>query len=86
MGLSQRDMEILEFEGSWWASPGSKASAIRQRLGISPTHYYRRLAMLVESPDAMEHAPLLVRRLRLRRSQRRRDRFEGAAQPHHPRR
>jgi Protein of unknown function (DUF3263) len=86
MGLSERDREILEFEESWWAHPGSKASAIRERLGISPTQYYRRLGELVESSDAMAHAPLLVRRLRLRRRQRRRDRFEGAAQPHDPRR
>jgi len=86
MGLSQRDKEILEFEESWWVHPGTKASAIRERLGLSPTRYYRCLAELVESSEAMEHAPLLVRRLRLRRSQRRRDRFEGAVQPHHPRR
>jgi hypothetical protein len=86
MGLSERDREVLEFEESWWAHPGSKAAAIRERLGISPTHYYRHLAELIESAAAMEHAPLLVRRLRLRRRQRRRDRFEGAAQPHDPRR
>ncbi len=86
MGLSQRDKEILEFEESWWVHPGTKASAIREQLGLSPTRYYRCLAELVESSEAMEHAPLLVRRLRLRRNQRRRYRFEGAAQPHHPRR
>jgi Protein of unknown function (DUF3263) len=86
MTLSERDRQILEFEESWWVQPGNKASAIRDQLGISPTRYYRQLAVLVESPDAMAHAPLLVRRLRLRRLQRRRDRFEGAVQPHDPRR
>jgi len=86
MVLSQRDKEILEFEESWWTRPGSKASAIRDRLGLSPTRYYRLLAELVESPEAMAQSPLLVRRLRLRQSRRRRDRFEGAAQPNHPRR
>jgi len=86
MGLNDRDREILAFEESWWANPGSKADAIRDRLGMSPTQYYRHLGALVESPTAMEQAPLLIRRLRLRRVQRRRDRFEGAAQPHNPRR
>jgi Protein of unknown function (DUF3263) len=86
MTLSERDRQILDFEESWWVQPGSKASAIRDQLGMSPTRYYRHLAELVESEDAMAHAPLLIRRLRLRRRQRRRDRFEGAAQPHDPRR
>ncbi|HUO49041.1 MAG TPA: DUF3263 domain-containing protein [Acidimicrobiales bacterium] len=86
MGLSDRDREILAFEESWWATPGSKGDAIRDRLGISSTQYYRHLGALVESSEAMEHSPLLVRRLRLRRVKRRRDRFEGAAQPHDPRR
>ncbi|HXX91673.1 MAG TPA: DUF3263 domain-containing protein [Acidimicrobiales bacterium] len=86
MSLSERDRKILDFEESWWAHPGSKATAIRERLAMSPTRYYRILGELVESPEAMEHAPLLVRRLRLRRRERRRDRFEGAVQPHNPRR
>jgi len=86
MTLTDHDREILAFEESWWVSPGNKADAIRARLGISPAKYYRHLSELVDSAEAMEHAPLLVRRLRLRRLQRRRDRFEGAAQPHDPRR
>ena len=53
MGLSDRDREILAFEESWWANPGSKADAIRDRLGISPTQYYRHLSSLVESAEAM---------------------------------
>ncbi|HTS14721.1 MAG TPA: DUF3263 domain-containing protein [Candidatus Sulfotelmatobacter sp.] len=86
MGLSDRDRDILAFEESWWVTPGSKGDAIRNRLGMSPTQYYRHLGGLVESSEALEHWPLLIRRLRLRRMQRRRDRFEGAAQPHDPRR
>jgi len=86
VGLSDRDRDILAFEESWWVTPGSKGDAIRNRLGMSPTQYYRHLGGLVESSEALEHWPLLIRRLRLRRMQRRRDRFEGAAQPHDPRR
>jgi len=86
MTLNAEDRHILEFEGSWWTRPGAKATAIRERLGISPTRYYRRLGELVDTTEALHHAPLVVRRLRRRRHERRRDRFEGAAAPHHPRR
>jgi hypothetical protein len=85
MTLTDADREILDFEQSWWTRPGSKAGTIRKHLGISPAVYYRRLAELIDLPAALEHAPLLVRRLQRRRAQRRKDRFEGAALPHQPR-
>ena len=84
MGLTDQDRRILDFEESWWTRPGAKASGIRQRLGMSPTGYYRRLAELVDTDEAQEHAPLVVRRLRRRRSMQRRGRFETTAAPHHP--
>ena len=86
MGLTDQDREILEFEESWWTRPGAKATAIRERLGMSPTRYYRRLAELVDAGEALEHAPLVVRRLRRRRRDLRRGRFESTAEPQHPRR
>jgi len=86
MGLTDQDRDILEFEESWWTRPGAKASAIRQRLGMSPTRSYRRLAELVDVEEALEHAPLVVRRLRRRRRDLRRGRFESTAEPQHPRR
>ena len=85
MPLSDTDRALLDFEESWWQRPGAKATAIRRLFGVSPSAYYRRLAVLVDSAEAMAHAPLLVRRLRLRRSTRRRHRFEGAAAPDHQR-
>jgi hypothetical protein len=63
MALTDRDLEILDFEESWWTRPGAKASGIRQRLGMSPTGYYRRLAELVDTGEALDHFPLVVRRL-----------------------
>jgi hypothetical protein len=84
MGFTDQDRRILDFEESWWTRPGAKASGIRQRLGMSPTGYYRRLAELVDTDEAQEHAPLVVRRLRRRRSMQRRGRFETTAAPHHP--
>jgi hypothetical protein len=86
MGLTDQDRQILDFEESWWTRPEAKASGIRKRLGMSPTGYYRRLAELVDTGEALDHAPLVVRRLRRRRLDQRRGRFESTAAPHHPRR
>jgi hypothetical protein len=87
MALNKRDQQILEFEQSWWTRPEKKAAAIRSHFGISPTHYYRQLAELTDSDTALEHFPLLVRRLRRRRMERRRGRYEGnAPEQQHPRR
>ncbi len=77
MGLSDRDKAILDFERSWWREPGSKEVAIREQLGISATRYYEVLNALLESPEAMEYDPLVVRRTRRVRERRRRARFEG---------
>jgi hypothetical protein len=86
MGLTDQDRQILDFEESWWTRPEAKASGIRNRLGMSPTGYYRRLSELVDTSEALGHAPLVVRRLRRRRLDQRRGRFETTAAPHHPRR
>ncbi len=86
MPLTERDRKILDLEGSWWTIRCPKASQIRE-LGMSRSQYYAALRRLAGSVDALEHAPLVVRRLRRQQSERRRDRFEGrAVQPHRPRR
>jgi len=77
MALSERERAILDYERSWWLEPGPKEAVIRRRLGLSPTRYYRLLAELAESPDAMDYDPLVVLRIRRERSRRRRERFEG---------
>ena len=77
MALTERDRAILDFERSWWSEPGSKESAIRARFALSPTRYYRILAELLDSTDALAYDPLVVRRLRRVRDRRRRARFEG---------
>jgi hypothetical protein len=77
MPLSERDQAILDFERSWWAEPGPKELAIRQRFDLSATRYYQVLGALLESPDAVEYDPLVVRRLRRMRDRRRRARFAG---------
>ncbi len=77
MALTGADQAILEFERSWWLRPGSKAAAIRTELSMSPSAYYRRLTALIDRPEAEHADPLLVRRLRRARSDRRRTRHIG---------
>jgi len=77
MSLSDRDRAIIDFERSWWAEPGSKEVAIRARFDLSATRYYQLLGQLLDSPDALDYDPLLIRRLRRMRDRRRRARFEG---------
>jgi hypothetical protein len=77
VALTERDRAILSFERSWWQLPGSKAAAITERFGLSPTRYYQLVNALLDDPDALAADPLVVRRLRRARRDRRRVRFEG---------
>lgn len=77
VSLSERDQAILDFERSWWMEPGPKEAAIRDRFDLSATRYYEILNALLESPEAIEYDPLVVRRLRRLRDRRRRARFES---------
>lgn len=77
MDLTDRDRAILDFERSWWVQPGSKTAAIRAQLALSATRYYELLGTLVDSTEAEAYDPLVVRRLRRVRSDRRRARYEG---------
>lgn len=70
--LPERDAGILEFEGREWSHPGAKEEAIRVELGLSTARYYQRLNAVIESPAALAHDPMLVRRLRRLREARRR--------------
>ncbi|MDK8307329.1 DUF3263 domain-containing protein [Corynebacterium imitans] len=62
--LSDSDRTLLDFEARAPRSLGAKEEAIRQELGLTPTRYYQRLNLLLESPEALAYAPQLVRRLR----------------------
>lgn len=65
--LSDSDRALLDFEARAPRSLGAKEEAIRQQLGLTPTRYYQRLNLLLESPEALTYAPQLVRRLRVLR-------------------
>lgn len=77
MPLTDREMAILDFERTWWTQPGSKEAAIRQCFDLSGSRYRSMLNGLLDSEDALAYDPLVVRRLRRRRDDRRRSRYEG---------
>jgi Protein of unknown function (DUF3263) len=77
MELSERSREILDFERTWRALPGTKAAAIRERFGMSDSRYYRLLNALLDEPGVAAYDPLVVKRLRRRRDRRRRARFDS---------
>ncbi|MFE5341798.1 DUF3263 domain-containing protein [Isoptericola sp. NPDC056578] len=72
--LSDRDREILAFERQWWKYAGAKEQAVRELFGLSATRYYQVLNALIDSPAALAHDPMLVKRLRRMRSTRQRAR------------
>jgi hypothetical protein len=75
MPLTTRERAILDLERGWWTQPGSKEQAIRREVKVSPTRYYALLADLIESVEALDYDPLVVRRLRRGRDLRRRARY-----------
>lgn len=66
-GLDETDREILALENRRWKYQGAKEMVIRRRLGLSPTRYYQRLNVLIDTRAALEHDPMLVARLRRQR-------------------
>lgn len=71
---------VLDFEKHWWKHQGNKAAQIQARLALSTARYYRLLNAAIDHPSAVEHDPMLVKRLRrlreVRKAQRRRSRGE----------
>lgn len=62
--LTVGDRAILDLERTWWTEPGTKEAAIRDRVGMDASDYYRRLGKLLSEPAADDYDPLTVRRLR----------------------
>lgn len=74
--ISERHQAMLEFERTFWTLDEPKPAAIRARFQCSVDEYYAELNELVEHPAAMEHDPLVVRRLQRQRLRRRRERLD----------
>jgi len=78
-GLSDRDRGILEFERQWWKFAGAKEQAIRELFDMSTTRYYQVINTLIDTPEAMEFDPMLVKRLRRMRESRQQARSASRA-------
>ena len=72
--LTERDRSVLAFERQWWKYAGAKEQAIRELFDMSATRYYQVLNALIDSPAALAHDPMLVKRLRRMRASRQRAR------------
>ncbi|GAA1155230.1 DUF3263 domain-containing protein [Ornithinicoccus hortensis] len=72
--LSDRDRRIIDFERQWWKYAGAKEQAIKDLFDMSATRYYQVLNQLVDSPAALAHDPMLIKRLRRMRAQRQKSR------------
>lgn len=69
-GLSERDQAVLGFERQWWKYSGAKEAAIRELFDMSATRYYQLINSLIDTPEALEFDPMMVKRLRRMRSSR----------------
>jgi hypothetical protein len=61
--LSQQQLDILDFERHWWRRADAKEQGIRDRFDVSAARYYQMLNTVIDSPIAMIHDPMLVKRL-----------------------
>ena len=76
--LSERHAAMLDFERSWWDDDEPRDQVIRRRFQCSPEEYHVELSAVLEDPAALEHDPLVVRRLERLRLRARRARHDGA--------
>jgi hypothetical protein len=77
--LTDRERAIIDFERDWPTLDvdASKEQTIREILAISSARYYEILASLLDVKAAIDYDPLVIRRRRRSRDERRRQRFEG---------
>jgi len=68
--LTDEHRDILDFERAWWRYAGAKEAAVRDRFSLTLTRYYQVLNWVIDQPEALEHDPLGVRRLRRLRAHR----------------
>jgi len=70
LGLTPLEIEILEFERTWWRHAGAKESSIKELFNLTPPAYYQMLNNLIDRPAALMAQPILVKRLLRLRDQR----------------
>ena len=80
MALTERDRALLEFERTWWTLDTPKDVVLAERFSLTPEHYHRVLIDLVDRPEALEHEPIVVRRVLRARERRHHNRFDRGAE------
>lgn len=80
VALTDLECSILDFERNWWAEPGPKETAIVEKFELTTTQYYQQLNELIDSPEAGDYDPLVVRRLQRLRNRRRQTRYTAVAE------
>jgi hypothetical protein len=75
--LSERHAAMLDFERSWWSNTEPREHVIRARFQCSPDEYQAELSAVLDDPAAMDHDPLVVRRLTRLRLRARKMRNDG---------
>jgi hypothetical protein len=68
--LTPRQLAVLDFERRWTRHAGAKEEAIREVFGLSAARYYQVLNTVIDSPDAVRHDPMLIKRLQRAREAR----------------
>jgi hypothetical protein len=68
--LTPRDLAVLDFERRWTRHAGAKEEAIREVFGLSAARYYQVLNSVIDSPEAVRHDPMLIKRLQRAREAR----------------
>jgi len=63
-------MRVLAFERGTWRTASAKEHEISDALGMSATRYYQVLNELIDTPEALQFDPSLVKRLRAQRARR----------------
>jgi hypothetical protein len=77
--LSERHAAMLDFERSWWNADEPRDHAIRARFQCSPEEYHAELTTVLDDPAALDHDPLVVRRLKRLRVRARQARLDGSS-------
>ena len=63
-GLTKLEIEMLDFERTWWRYAGVKESSIKELFNLTPPAYYQLLDNLIDRREALIAEPILVKRLR----------------------
>ena len=63
-GLTKLEIEMLDFERTWWRYAGVKESSLKELFNLTPPAYYQLLNNLIDRNDALIAEPILVKRLR----------------------